>query len=53
MRYFYDASEDRKELIIYGDGEMKQFESVSEQPWKTFNQDIKKLYIEDGIKSIG
>ena len=32
---------------------MKEFDSVENQPWKQFNEEIKKLYIEDGVKTIG
>ena len=32
---------------------MKEFETVEQQPWNKFNKEIKKIYIEDGVKTIG
>ena len=53
MRYFYDATKDLYELTIYGEGEMIDFASSTDQPWNVFNSQMKKLYIEEGIKTIG
>ena len=55
LRYIYDNTTSLNELIIYGEGEkqMKEFETVEQQPWYKFNKEIKKIYIEDGVKTIG
>ena len=39
-----DSTTNLNELIIYGEGEkaMKDIETVEEQPWNVFNQQIKK-----------
>ena len=45
MRYFYDASKDLYELIIYGEGVMIDFTSSTDQPWNVFNSQMKKYIL--------
>ena len=40
-------------LIITGDGEMPDFQYISEAPWYSYRKDINRIVIEDGVTKIG
>lgn len=40
-------------LIISGTGEMENYSDDNESPWKDLNKQVKKIVVEQGVKSIG